>query len=92
MTRQIIVLLMLIGAMSAQGSQALKVRIVFPEGFSDKASMTYGLHDAVLGNSHRYLGVSLDAGHSFVEIPATTERFRTLVCVWVQDEALRRSG
>jgi|HubBroStandDraft_4_1064222.scaffolds.fasta_scaffold03035_5 hypothetical protein len=79
MIRQLIVPVMLIGAMSTQDSQVLKVRVIFPEGVTDKASMTYGLHDAIPANSHRYLGVSLRAGHSFVEIPATTERFRALV-------------
>ena len=79
MIRQLMVPLLLIGAMSTQDGQALKVRIVFPEGLSEKASMTYRLQDAVKANSHRYYGVSLHAGHSFVEIPATTERFRALV-------------
>jgi hypothetical protein len=79
MIRELIVPLLLIGAMSAQDGQALKVRIVFPKGLSEKTSMTYGLHDAVPANSHRYLGVSLHAGHTFVEIPATTDRFRALV-------------
>lgn len=79
MIRELMVPLPLIGARSAQDGHALRVGIVFPEGLSEKASMTYGLHDAVPAKSHRYLGVSLHAGHAFVEVPATTDRFRALV-------------
>lgn len=81
MIRQVIVPLLLVAAMSAQGSQAVKVRIAFPEGLTEKASMTYLRRDAVQGHSHRYYGVSFHADDSFVEVPATTERFTALV--WV---------
>ena len=78
MTRLLMVLLVLIGAVSAQDSQLLKIRIVFPDGLSEKASMTYLRRDAVPGNGHRYYGTSFHAD-PFVEVPATTERFTALV-------------
>src|SRR4051794_35839129 len=79
MIRQVIIPLLVAAATSAQDSHAPKVRIVFPEGLTEKASMTYERIDAVQGDSHRYLGVSFHAEHSFVEVPTTTERFRALV-------------
>jgi len=41
--------------------------------------MSYGRDDAVQANSRRYVGVSLRADNAFVEVPATTRRFRALV-------------
>jgi hypothetical protein len=79
MILELIVPLLLIGATSAQDGQALKVRIAFPDGLSGKASMSYGRDDAVQANSHRYVGVSFRADNAFVEVPATTHRFRALV-------------
>jgi hypothetical protein len=79
MVRQVIFPLLLVGAMSAQGSQSLRIGIVFPEGLTEKASMTYLRRDAVPGNGHRYYGVTFHAHHSFVEVPATTDRFTALV-------------
>jgi hypothetical protein len=80
MIRQLVVPLLLVGAMSARDSHDLKVRIVFPEGLTEKASMTYlRRDDAVQANSHGYYGVSFHADHSFVEVPTTTERFTALV-------------
>jgi hypothetical protein len=79
MVRQVIFPLLLVGAMSAQGSQSLRIGILFPEGLTEKASMTYLRRDAVPGNGHRYYGVTFHADHSFVEVPATTERFTALV-------------
>jgi hypothetical protein len=79
MIRQVIVLLLLVGAMSTQDSRDLKVSFIFPEGLTGKASITYLRRDAIPGNSHRYYGVSFHADHSFVEVPATTERFTALV-------------
>lgn len=78
MIRELIVPLLLVSAMSAQDGRTLKVRIAFPDGLSEKASMTYLRHDAVQANSHRYYGVTFHEGHSFVEVPATTERFSAL--------------
>jgi hypothetical protein len=79
MVRELLVPLLLVGAMSAQNSQPLKVRIAFPEGLTEKASMTYLRRDAVQANSHGYYGVSFHADDSFVEVPATTEQFTALV-------------
>ena len=79
MIRQVIVPLLLVGAMSAQGSQSLRIGIVFPESLTEKASMTYLRRDAVPGNGRRYYGVTFRADHSFVEVPGTTERFTALV-------------
>ena len=79
MIRQVIIPFLLVGAMSVQGSQSLRIGIVFPEGLTEKASMTYLRRDAVPGNGHRYYGVTFHADHSFVEVPATTERFTALV-------------
>ena len=79
MIRQVIVPLLLVGAMSAQGSQSLRIGIVFPESLTEKASMTYLRRDAVPRNGRRYYGVTFRADHSFVEVPGTTERFTALV-------------
>jgi len=79
MIRKVIVPLLLVAAMSDQDGRDLKVRIVFPEGLAEKASMTYLRSDAVQGNGREYVGVSFHTGDSFVEVPATTERFRALV-------------
>jgi hypothetical protein len=79
MIRQAIFPLLLVGAMSAQDGQTLRIGIVFPEGLTEKASMTYLRRDAVPGNGRRYFGVTFHADHSFVEVPATTERFTALV-------------
>ena len=79
MMRGYLVPLLLVGAISSQDSQSLKVRIAFPEGLAEKASMTYLRRDAVEGNSRQYLGVTFHGDHSFVDVPATTERFRALV-------------
>lgn len=62
MIRQVIVPLLLVAAMSAQDSHELKVTIVFPEGLTEKASMTYLRRDEVQGHSHVYLGVE-QLGH-----------------------------
>jgi hypothetical protein len=79
MIRQVILPLLLVGAMSSQDGHDLKIRIVFPEGLTEKASMTYLRRDAVQANSHGYYGVSFHSDHSFVEAPATTKRFTALV-------------
>jgi hypothetical protein len=81
MIRQFMVPLLLVGAASAQSNQPLKVKIVLPEGRSEKASINYEPHDRVSGKSFRHLNVSLRAGHTIVEVPATTDRFKALV--WV---------
>ncbi len=65
--------------MSAQDGQALKIKIVFPEGLTEKASMTYLRRDEEQGHSRRYYGVSFHADRSFVEVPPTTERFTAMV-------------
>jgi hypothetical protein len=79
MISQAIFSLLLVGAISAQDGQTLRIGIVFPEGLTEKASMTYLRRDAVPGNGHRYYGVTLHADQSFVEVPMTTERFTALV-------------
>jgi hypothetical protein len=79
MIRQVIFPLLLVGTMSPQGSQSLRIGIVFPEGLTEKASTTYLRRDAVPGNGRRYYGVTFHADHSFVEVPMTTERFTALV-------------
>jgi hypothetical protein len=67
------------GVISAQSSQAPKIRIVFPEGHSEKASMTYGLHDPAKDDWDLFNSVSMQPGYSVLEIPAQTDRFKALV-------------
>jgi hypothetical protein len=76
MIRAFIVASLLIGAMSAQTGQPLKVTFRFPEDVSDKAFIAYSRHEAERSNSHIYVGVTVHADHPSVEIPATTQRFR----------------
>jgi hypothetical protein len=79
MIRPFLLPLLLLGAMSAQDSESLKIRIAFPEGLAEKASMTYLRRDAVPGKGRQHFGVTFHTDDSFVEVPATTERFRALV-------------
>lgn len=81
MIREFMIPLLLIGAMSPQANQTLKVKIVLPERFSERVSINYEPHDGVTGRSSRNLNASLHAGHTVVEVPATTDRFRALV--WI---------
>jgi len=71
--------LLLVAAISAQEGRDLKIRIVFPDGLTEKASMSYLRRGALPENGHAYYGVSFHADHSFIEVPWTTERFTALV-------------
>jgi hypothetical protein len=86
--RAFIVSLLLIDALSAQTDQPLKVTFRFPESLSEKAFITYGRQDAQRNNSLIYAGVSLRADHPFVEIPATTQRFRAQM--WIPGCKMQR--
>lgn len=79
MILRLVVPMLMVGAISAQDGHDLKVRVVFPEGLTEKASMAYVHRDRIPANSHRHYGVSFHTDHSFVEVPATTERFTALV-------------
>lgn len=81
MIRGFVIPLLLIGAMSAQANQTLKVKILLPERASERVSINYEPHDGKSGTSSRHLNGSLHAGHTVVEVPATTDRFRAIV--WV---------
>ena len=71
-------LLLLVVAMSAQEIQKPKIKIVFPEGHSERASMTYAMH-IPSGGSNSHFGMSMPSGDSFFEIRAATDRFKALV-------------
>jgi hypothetical protein len=88
MIRAFIVASLLIGAMSAQTGQPLKVTFRFPEDVSDKAFIAYSRHDAERSNSHIYVGVTVRADHPSVEIPATTQRFRAQM--WIPGCKMQR--
>ncbi len=79
MLRQLVIPLLMIGAISGQTTQVLKIRIAFPKGHSEKASMTYGLHDPAKDYWNLFNHVSMQPGHTFLEIPAETDRFKALV-------------
>jgi len=79
MLRRFVIPLLLIGAISGQTTQVPKVRIVFPKGHRAKASLTYALHDPADNDWEFVNRVSLQPGHSFLEISAKTDRFKALV-------------
>ena len=64
--------------MWAQVSQVPKIRVVFPEGHSEKAWVTYGLHDPARNNWHVNYGASMQAGQTSFEIQAETDRFKAV--------------
>jgi len=80
MIRNCMVALLLSAAMLAQDAPLPKVRVVFPkEVHSEKASMTYGLHDPTGWHNH---GVSMASSASPFEISVqnkTVDRFKALV-------------
>jgi hypothetical protein len=78
MIRKFVLPVMLSGAMWAQVSQVPKIRIVFPEGHSEKAWVTYGLHDPAKNNWDVNYGASMQAGHTSFEIQAETDRIKAL--------------
>jgi hypothetical protein len=78
MIRKFMLPVMLSGAMWAQVSQVPKIRIVFPEGHSEKGWVTYGLHDPARNNWHVNYGASMQAGQTSFEIQAETDRFKAV--------------
>jgi hypothetical protein len=78
MIRKFMLPVMLSGAMWAQVSQVPKIRVVFPEGHSEKAWVTYGLHDPARNNWHVNYGASMQAGQTSFEIQAETDRFKAV--------------
>jgi hypothetical protein len=78
MIRLFMVPLLMIGAISAQSRQVPKIRIYFPEGHSEKATLTYGLHDPAKDYWDLFNRVLVQSGHSFLEIPGETDRFKAL--------------
>ena len=78
MIRKFMLPVMLSGAMWAQVSQVPKIRIVFPEGHSEKAWVTYGLHDPAKNNWHVNYGDSMQEGQTSFEIQAETDRFKAV--------------
>ena len=69
---------LLSGAMWAQANQIPKIRIVFPEGHSEKAWVAFGLHDPARNKWHVNYGASMQAGQTSFEIQAETDRFRAV--------------
>lgn len=65
-------------AMSAQEIQGPKIKIFFPEGHNERASMTYAMH-VPSGGYNYHFGMSMPSGDLFFEIPAATDRFKALV-------------
>jgi hypothetical protein len=72
------VLVLLVVAMSAQEIQGPKIKILFPEGHCEKASMAYAMH-LPGGGYYYHFGMSMPSGDSSFEIPAATDRFKALV-------------
>jgi hypothetical protein len=79
MTRLLILPLLLIGTASAQDIHIKKVAFSFSKAHWEKASVAYGLHDAERNRWSAHSGNLMPAGHSFLEIPATTDRFKAFV-------------
>ncbi len=80
MIRQFVISLLMIGAISGQATPEVpKIRIIFPNDHSEMASLTYGLLDAANDDWHLFNRVSMQRGHSFLEILAETDRFKALV-------------
>lgn len=79
MLRQFVIPVLMIGALSGQTTQAPRIRISFPEGHSEKASMTYGLHDPASRVWRVHNRTSAQLRYSFPEISAQTDRFKALV-------------
>jgi hypothetical protein len=78
MIRSCMVALVLTAAMLTQGTPAPKVRIVFPEGVhSEKVYVRYGLRKP--RGTYSSQVARMPAGWAFVEIPASTDRFKALV-------------
>jgi hypothetical protein len=77
--RALILPLLLLGMTSGQDNHALKVNFVFPDGFTGSALMSYARHDEGAAIFRHHFGVPLQPGASFVEIPATADRFRAQV-------------
>jgi hypothetical protein len=76
--RESMTALLLIAGMSAQQAGAPRVRISFPQGHFENASMTFGLHHTAGGYSRVY-GETMRPGETFFEIGAATDRFKALV-------------
>ena len=80
MIRRFMVAFLLIVVMSAQDTQAPRIRIVFREGHFERSSIKYALHDPA--TRHWRLGggsASMHADRLSFEIQAETDRFRALV-------------
>jgi len=79
MIHRLVIPLLMIAAISGQAPTVPKIRIVFPDGHSEKAAMTYALHDPAKDSWDLFHNVSMQSGSAHLELPAETDRFKALV-------------
>ena len=80
--------LLMIGTISGQTAQVPKVKITFPKRHRENAAISYGLHDPASNDWELVNRVSMRPGHSVLELPAKTDRFKALL--WAPGCQLKR--